>query len=199
MSTCEMSMPGQSGASAAAAFVSMWVVMMVPMMAPSLLPMLRRYRDSVGRTSAMRLGWLTVLVSAGYFCVWAVVGLAAYPVNVLMERAAPSVAGVVVLIAGALQFSAWKARQLTGCRERSCERVRPDAIDAWRHGLHLGFLCGRCCINLMVILLAIGVMDFRAMVAVTAAITLERLSPAGVHVARGIGIVALGAGFMLAV
>jgi predicted metal-binding membrane protein len=177
----------------------MWVVMMVPMMAPSLLPMLGRYRDSVGRTGAMRLGWLTVLVGAGYFCVWAVVGLAAYPVNVLMERAAPNVAGVVVLIASALQFSAWKARQLVGCRERSCERVRPDAIDAWRHGLHLGFLCGRCCINLMVILLAIGVMDFRAMVAVTVAITLERLSPAGVQIARGIGIVALGAGFMLAV
>jgi predicted metal-binding membrane protein len=199
MSTCEMSMPGQSVPGAAASFLWMWVVMMVPMMAPSLIPMLRRYRHSVDRTGAMRLGWLTVLVGAGYFFVWAVVGLAAYPLNVLMERAVPRAAGVVVLIAGAFQFSAWKARQLAGCRERRCERVPADAIDAWRHGLHLGFRCGSCCINLMVILLAIGVMDLRAMAALTAAITLERLAPAGVQVARGIGVVALGAGLVLAV
>lgn len=42
-----------------------------------------------------------------------------------------------------------------------------------------------------------GVMDLRAMAAVAAAITIERLAPAGERIARAIGIVVLGAGFFL--
>jgi predicted metal-binding membrane protein len=49
----------------------------------------------------------------------------------------------------------------------------------------------------MAILLAIGVMDLRAMAAVAAAITVERLAPAGDRVARTIGAVVLAAGSFL--
>jgi predicted metal-binding membrane protein len=51
----------------------------------------------------------------------------------------------------------------------------------------------------MAILLAIGVMDLRAMARVAAAITFERLAPAGEGVARAIGIVVMGAGWVLIV
>jgi len=51
----------------------------------------------------------------------------------------------------------------------------------------------------MVVLLVIGVMDLGAMAVVGAAITLERLAPAGVRVARAIGAVVVVAGlFMMA-
>jgi hypothetical protein len=40
-------------------------------------------------------------------------------------------------------------------------------------------------------------MDLRAMVVVTAAITLERLAPAGVRIAHTIGAVVVGAGLFL--
>jgi hypothetical protein len=40
-------------------------------------------------------------------------------------------------------------------------------------------------------------MDLRAMAVVTAAITVERLAPAGERFARGIGAVAVGAGLLL--
>jgi hypothetical protein len=40
-------------------------------------------------------------------------------------------------------------------------------------------------------------MDLRVMTAVTAAITLERLAPAGEHIARAIGAVVVGAGMLL--
>ena len=40
-------------------------------------------------------------------------------------------------------------------------------------------------------------MDLRAMAVVTAAITAERLAPAGEQVARGIGAPAIGAGLFL--
>jgi predicted metal-binding membrane protein len=47
------------------------------------------------------------------------------------------------------------------------------------------------------ILLVIGVMDLRAMAVVGAAITVERLAPAGERVARAIGAGAVGAGVFL--
>jgi predicted metal-binding membrane protein len=49
----------------------------------------------------------------------------------------------------------------------------------------------------MVILLVIGVMDLRAMAVVAAAITVERLAPAGERVARITGAVVVGAGLFL--
>jgi predicted metal-binding membrane protein len=51
----------------------------------------------------------------------------------------------------------------------------------------------------MVILLVIGVMDLRAMAVVAAAITVERLAPAGERVARITGTVVVGAGLFLIV
>jgi predicted metal-binding membrane protein len=51
----------------------------------------------------------------------------------------------------------------------------------------------------MVILLVIGVMDVRAMAVVTAAITVERLLPAGERIARATGTVVVAAGVLLIV
>src|SRR5207248_4727935 len=82
MSMAWMRMPGQSWPGAAASFLGMWTVMMVAMMLPSLLPMLRRYRAALGGAGSGRLGWLTAVVGAGYFCVWTLLGVAAFPVGV---------------------------------------------------------------------------------------------------------------------
>jgi predicted metal-binding membrane protein len=203
MRTCGQTWPG-----AAASFLGMWTVMMVAMMLPSLVPMLSRYRQTVGRTGERRLAWLTALVGAGYFFVWTVFGMAAFPLGVALAavemqlsalaRAAPIAVGVVVLIAGALQFTAWKAHHLACCRMAPGHgRTLPDPGTAWRHGLRLGLNCSHCCANLMAILLVIGVMDLRAMAVVTAAITVERLAPAAEPVARAIGVVVVGAGLFL--
>jgi predicted metal-binding membrane protein len=148
-------------------------------------------------------------VGAGYFFVWTIFGMAAFPLGVALAAvemqepdlagAVPIAVGVVVLIAGALQFTAWKARHLAYCREmpgRGCT-LPADAGAAWRHGLRLGLHCSRCCFGLMAILLAIGVMDLRAMAVVAAAITVERLAPAGERVARATGAVAVGVGLFL--
>jgi predicted metal-binding membrane protein len=51
----------------------------------------------------------------------------------------------------------------------------------------------------MAILLVIGVMDLRAMAIVTSAITVERLAPDGMRIARAIGAVGVGAGLSLIV
>src|SRR5712692_3813005 len=90
-----------------------------------------------------------------------------------LARAVPIAVSVVVLIAGSLQFTAWKARHLACCREAPGRgrTLRADAGTAWRHGLRLGLHCIHCCVGLMSILLVIGVMDLRAMAVVAAAIT----------------------------
>ena len=209
MSMTWMRMCGQTWPGAAASFLGMWVVMMVAMMLPSLVPMLWRYREAVGRTGETHLGRLTALVGMGYFFVWTAFGMIAFALGValatvemqlpLLARAVPIASGVVVLIAGALQFTEWKAHRLACCREApGCGRPLPaDASTAWRLGLRLGLHCTTCCGGLTAILLVIGVMDLRAMAAVTAAITVERLAPAGERVAQAIGAVVVGAGLFL--
>src|SRR5713101_6226161 len=154
-------------------------------------------------------GSATMLVGVGYFFVWTVFGMAAFPLGVALAavvmqqpelgRAVPIAVGVIVLIAGALQFTAWKAHHLACCREAPGRgRTLPaDAGTAWRHGLRLGLHCSYCCAGLTAILLVIGLMDLRAMAVVTAAITVERLAPAGERVARAIGALAVGGGLFL--
>ena len=209
MSMTWMRTPGRTWPGAAASFLGMWIVMMVAMMLPSLVPMLRRYRQAVARTGETRLGRLTAVVGVAYFFVWTVFGMAVFPLGVALAavemrqpalaRAAPMAVGVVVLIAGALQFSAWKARQLACCREVPGRgRTLPaDAGTPWRHGRRLGLHCSHCCAGLMAIFLVIGVMDLRAMAVVAAAITVERLAPAGEVVARALGAVVVGTGLFL--
>jgi predicted metal-binding membrane protein len=209
MSMAWMRMPGQTWPGAAASFLAMWIVMMGAMMLPSLFPMLRRYRQAVGEEGAARLGRLTVLVGLGYFLVWTVLGMAAFPLGVglatlemrlpALSRAVPVAAGVVVLIAGILQLTAWKARHLASCREAPGRghTLPADPGAAFEHGLRLGLHCCQCCGGLVAILLALGVMDLRAMAAVAAAVTVERLAPAGERVARAIGAVVVGAGLFL--
>jgi hypothetical protein len=126
MSMSWMRMPGQTWPGAAASFLGMWIVMMVAMMLPSLVPMLWRYRRAVVAAGEARLGRLTALVGAGYFAVWTALGVVAFPLGAALAavemqrpalaRAAPIAVGVVVLLAGALQFTPWKARHLDCCR-----------------------------------------------------------------------------------
>lgn len=208
MSMAWMRMPGQTWPGAAAAFLGMWIVMMAAMMLPSLVPMLTRYRHAIRRAGNAPLGWLTALVGLGYSFVWIVIGIVVYPLGIALAAIAmqqpavahafPTAVGVVVLIAGAFQFTRRKARYLACCREApEHPTLAADATTALRHGLRLGIHCSYCCANLMALLLVIGVMDLRIMAIVTVLITVERFAPAGNHVARVIGAVIVGIAVLL--
>ncbi|MPW20213.1 DUF2182 domain-containing protein [Paraburkholderia sp. CNPSo 3157] len=208
-------MCGQKWPRAAASFVGMWLVMMIAMMLPSLAPVLWRYHEAVGLTDGRngrdgrRVAPLTALVSVGYFFVWTVVGVAVFALGAAttalalhfpaLARAVPVAAGVAVLIAGVVQFSAWKARYLACCRYTSVSGCasRTDARAAWLHGLRLGVHCCYCCAGLTAVLLIDGIMNLYAMAFVTAAITAERLAPAGERVARAIGVVVVAMGITM--
>jgi predicted metal-binding membrane protein len=201
-----MSMPQQTWYGAAAGYLGMWMAMMVPMMLPSLVPMLSRYRRSVRGADGIHLHGLTALVGVSYFVIWAVLGTAAYAAGAGLMAVEmrwgnvgqwlPIAAGAVLLMAGGVQFTSWKARQLALCSDgsaRGCPPA-PNAPGAWRHGLRLGVRCSLCCGSLMLALLAIGMTDLVAMTAVTLAISAERLAPAPLRVARvaGVAIVLVG-------
>jgi predicted metal-binding membrane protein len=184
----------------------MWMAMMVPMMLPSLIPGLARYRRSVRAPTGIHLDGMTAMVGAGYFVIWAAFGVAAYAGAIGMAAVQsrweavtqwlPVAAGSLLLLAGGVQFSSWKVRQLARCREGAGCGGGPPAgpMGAWRYGLELGVRCSRCCGNLMLALLAVGMMDPVGMIAVTLAISAERLAPAPQRVARVAGVAMLVVG-----
>ena len=205
MSMAWMRMPGQSWAGAAGTFLGMWMIMMIAMMLPALLPALRKYRRAV---TGPRTNALTARVAGAYFLVWALSGVLVFAIGTALAdvemrmpaiaRLVPTLAGLALLIAAALQLSRWKERQLACCRHSSVCRPRGAAAgSAWRHGLDLGLKCCACCAPLTAMLLVVGVMDLGAMAAASIAIALERLVPQGRRIARVSGVLLIGAGLTM--
>jgi predicted metal-binding membrane protein len=182
--------------------------MMVAMMLPSLMPALSQYRCGLNRRSGPGESgriWLTPLVGAGYFFVWAVVGASVYALGApaaaavmrwnAFARSIPLAAGIVLLLAGAVQLTSWKVELLRRCRDAPCDReLCANFLTAWRHGLRLGLRCALCCAGFMTALIVVGVMDLAAMGMTTVAITAERLLPGPERAARAAGILVLAVG-----
>ena len=170
--------------------------MMVAMMLPSLWPALRRYHRTIGARGDSQAYCRTLAVATGYVGVWAAIGMAMFALD---ARVTPVAAPGIILAAGALQLTRWKARQLARCREvRQPTAGRSMSnFSSWADGVRLGFHCAMSCVAPMAVLLAIGLMDVRTMVVVTAAITAERLMPSGARVSRATGAIALGAGALM--
>ena len=196
---------GQTWPAAVISFIRMWSVMMVAMMLPSLVPALLRYRRAVRDKAGTHPSGLTTVAAAGYFFVWILFGLVIYPVAVSFAdaemrrpaflRSVPLMAGIALVLAGSVQLTPWKARQLRRCWDVTfCGPVPPTAAGAWWHGLRLGVDCTLCCLGLMTVLLVTGVMSLPTMSIVTAAIAMERLAqnPQRIACVTGIVIVAFG-------
>jgi len=206
MSMTWMRMPGQTWAGAAGTFLAMWTLMMLAMMLPSLVPMLLRYRRGLRIANESRLSARTAMCGVAYFFVWAALGAAAFALGQILAaiemqwpgfaRTIPLLAGFVLLLAGCLQLTPWKARQLALCRLAPvCAGTpagRPE--NAWRHGVRLGVHCALCCSGFMIILLVVGAMNLAAMAILAAAITIERMVPRPIVVARAMGVVIIVVG-----
>jgi predicted metal-binding membrane protein len=206
-------MCGQPWSAAAAAFLGMWVAMTLAMMLPAFAPSLWRYRRAVagaaGPTATEggeRPSAPTLIAGTVYFLVWTATGAVVYPIGLAsaalstrspeLARAVPLAIAVALLLIGALQFTAWKARRLARCRDfRGCgSAARIGAAGALRAGLQMGLDCIGCCGSLMSIVLLVGIMDLRAMAVVSAAIALERVAPNARLAAQAIGLASLSVG-----
>lgn len=196
---------GRTWLETAASFLVMWAPMMTLMMTPAVAPTLWRYGKTLSRTRPTRMAVMTSATGAGYLLVWAALGALVFPVGaafaaIELHVAPPPYAvsiatGLIVVLAGALQFTAWKVRALACCRELPITRAT-HASDALIRGLRLGLQCAYCCAGLTAMLLALGMMDWRAMMFVTAAITIERLALNSQRAAKAIGAVIIAVGLI---
>lgn len=183
----------------------MMALMMVPMMLPSVAPTLWRCYTSLAAVGTARAAGATMLIGAGHASVWAAVGYALLALSRWLSPggvASPTThgavaawpAGAIILSAGLLQRSRWKSAQLARCRAPFAGELPRSAAAVWREGYRLGTRCVLSCAAPTAVLFVCGWMDSRAMLAITGAITAERLAPCGARIARLTGAVAIGAG-----
>ncbi len=194
-----MAMPGGDSLAEAAAFVSVWAVMMVAMMLPSFVPALLGYRRLLREAHVRRVGAPTLLAGVGYFLVWASCGVLIHLSSGGLMMAemrwpglpplAPYAGGVVLLVAGAFQLTAWKTRQLERCRAGLlCGRVPlGTGWSAYRDGVRYGVHCCLCSAGFVLALLVFGMMHLGAVAGIAALITLERVARRPEHAVRAAG------------
>ena len=191
LSMAWMPMPGETRLAAAAGFLAMWVAMMGAMMIPSLVPTLARDRPAVESPG---------FAGASYFAVWAVMGAGVYVVGTALVAAelrwpalgpaTPIARGVVLVTAGWVQLTPWKARHLACCREGR-SGPRPGG---WRRGINLGVDCVLCCVPFMTLLVVTGMMNLATIALTALAITEERVARQPALVVRLAGLLLIGAG-----
>jgi predicted metal-binding membrane protein len=192
---------------------AMWVAMMIGMMTPSVASMILIYAR-VGRQAAAQgkpfaaSGWF----AAGYLIAWtafsAFVTAAQWALEraalltPMMESASHVLGGIVLILAGLYQWTPLKGACLSYCRSplafiqrQGGFRREPSAALALgvRHGLY----CIGCCWALMALLFVGGVMNLIWIAALAILVLVEKLAPFGWVIARGAGIVFVGAGLWL--
>jgi predicted metal-binding membrane protein len=183
----------------------MWLGMMVAMMFPTIVPLVLAHRLVLQRRGK-GVG-PTVAMVAGYIGVWAVIGL--LPLGAFLwfrDLSAdtidswwlPALAGVVIIVAGAYQFTAWKARCLRVCQTPFTFVMSHDfdggARSAARSGVVNGAWCVGCCWALMSVLVVVGLMNLVWMAALALIFLLEKhaVRPGLVTRVVGTGLIVLG-------
>lgn len=195
------------------AFVAAWVVMMAAMMLPSAAPMILLYR-TVAHSQAARgnLSVSTWIFVLGYLVVWALFGGVVYLAGALPGVAIESDArramlipygvALVLLAAGAYQFTALKLRCLRNCRSPLrflIEHWRAGRVGAFRMGLEHGAYCSTCCWGLMAVLVAAGAMGLQWVLMIALLVAAEKLLPRGDRIAWIAGGLLLGLGVVIAI
>jgi predicted metal-binding membrane protein len=196
---------GPPFAVAIALFVVAWQLMIVAMMLPSSLPLIRLF-GTVSLKQDRSAAAMGALLS-GYATVWTLFGLAAFALDAIVHQtvhrvpwleAHPHViAGSVLIVAGAFQFSDLKDRCLRECRHPGpflMSRYARGTRAAFRLGVAHGRFCVGCCWALMLVGFASGVANLWWMAALTAVMVYEKTARRGSDAVVPIGIGLLLAG-----
>jgi predicted metal-binding membrane protein len=200
----EMSMMVQGSASVGAAMpfdagvlvlLGMWTTMMVGMMFPTIAPIVLLHRMVLRRCGAGAAP--TVGFVAGYLAIWAVSGVV--PLAVLigfghLARDSSWIAvagGIVLVVAGAYQFTRWKETCARACRSPLTFLATHDfgsgPYGALRTGVSHGVYCLGCCWARMAVLLVVGLMNLIWMAAIAVIFLAEKHWRRGGLLAKVIG------------
>jgi predicted metal-binding membrane protein len=175
-------------------WIGAWTVMMAAMMLPSAAPLVLLYGH---RSSATSSGLLT----GGYLLAWAAVGLAAYALDMRLPDPGKGVVAAVLIVAGIYQLTPLKTACLKRCRNPLDFLVthwRSGRAGAFRLGAEHGAYCVGCCWALMLVLVIAGAMGLVWVIAIAAAVAVEKLLRAGQWLGRAGGIALVAAGIVVA-
>ncbi len=180
-------------------FLLAWQVHIAAMMLPSTLPMIGLFRRASARQPYPNLARATFL--GGYLVVWTGFGVAAVLGDALahaMLHQQPTVggnpgllAGGVILLAGAFQFSSLKDRCMEQCRHPAAfitRYYRQGATGGFSLGLRHGLFCLGCCWALMLIMFVVGIANLAWMVPLALLMLYEKVGPGGDRMVRPVGV-----------
>jgi len=179
--------------------VAMWAIMSAAMMAPTALPAFAAYDDLSARAG----GGFGVLI-AGFLAVWlgfsilaAALQLGLFQIGYLSvfgDSQSLVLSGLLLMLAGAYQFSALKDACLTQCRAPLAFFMSHWAEGAWRNGVRIGAACLGCCWALMLLAFVGGVMNLAFMAVAMMLMALEKLPEVGRYVTRPLGVLLIASG-----
>jgi len=193
------------GEMGAVTFLVMWTVMMVAMMLPTVAPMVlahlsvaRRRGGGVFPTIVFVVGYLAVWAASGLVPYFAQIGFSQIAAEAADSRWLPTLAGAILVVAGAYQFTGWKQTCLQECQSPFAFIVTHDfgggARSALRAGVYHGAFCFGCCWALMTVLFVVGLMNLFWMIAIFIVFLVEKSSRHGLLAAKvsGAALVVLG-------
>jgi len=183
-------------------FMAMWLTMMVAMMFPTVAPIVLLHRMVMRRAGAGLAP--TVSFVGGYLLVWTAAGLVPLAVLLAFRGVAHEtswvapVSGVVLIVAGAYQFSRWKAVCLKACVSPvtflSTHHFGKGLFGTARTGVVHGLYCLGCCWALMSVLFVVGLMNLTWMAVIAAVFLAEKHWSRGRQLAFVVGgaVIAFG-------
>jgi predicted metal-binding membrane protein len=194
----------------------MWAEMMVAMMLPSAAPMILTFATVNRRRREQKRPFVpTGLFLSGYLIVWIIFSLLAALAQWALHGAAllsPEMksssalfGGMLLIAAGAFQWTPWKRACLNHCRS-PLQFIMTD----WREGprgaltmgLKHGTFCTGCCWMLMALLFVAGVMNMVWVATIALLVLLEKVAPpswrllhvvGAILVAWGVWVISVGA------
>ncbi len=188
-----------------AVHASAWVLMIAAMMLPTAFPLLAMFRRITGgRRDAALLAAFVVL---GFFAAWSAFGVLAHLADAALRGVAARhfwfvangwlVGAAVLAAAGLFQWSALKYRCLDACRTpfafvAARWHGRAPARDALRIGWEHGLFCVGCCWALMLVMFVVGMGSLGWMLALAAAMAIEKNLPWGRRLRTPLGLALIG-------
>ena len=182
----------------------MWAAMMMAMMLPAAAPMILTFVNLCRSKQLSGIAWVFV---TAYLVIWTLFSAAATilhwglqvsgMITPMMASSSIWLTGILLVVAGTVQFTPLKEVCL-----RHCRTPMGFLLTEWRDGatgaLHMGFkhglFCLGCCWALMGLLFVAGVMNLAWVAALTTAVVIEKIHPAGVKIGKFLGAILILAG-----
>jgi predicted metal-binding membrane protein len=189
-------------------FMIMWVGMMVAMMFPTVAPLMLAHRLVVqrrgggfGATASFIAGYLVVWTLFGVVPLVAFLSFRELTADAIGSSWLPTLAGGVLVVAGAYQFTGWKALCLKACRTPLMFVLQHDfgggAWSAFRAGMSHGAYCLGCCWALMTVLFVVGLMNLVWMALLALIFLAEKHWRHAVGLTRVVGTALIVLGFVV--